>query len=330
MNDITVPNSPFGAKLRGRRAIALYHLQDDSPQAIRRISALMGEVRPENRIPHGIDGDGQPFSYTGWLDDYQRARAKYLVSPMSSDGLPEEGVAETVPDGILTLRLPPDVPPIVLYNTLTTNDPTPAVYNSLDIAYNFFDARLLSDRLPPCLITLQRGNKRYYGHYRYGQFLTRDGQRVTDEISLNLRHLRERALIDTLGTLVHEMVHCWQHHYGTPPRNGYHDKQWAVEMRRVGLIPSSTGAPGGRPTGQSMSHYPEPGGMFERAVGELLANGFILDWGDAPEADKARKRAGRLNYSCASCDINVRGKPGLHLICGDCRARLEPSGVRSN
>lgn len=74
------PVSPFGTRLTGRRAIAAYYLEDPSPQGVRRVSALMGEVRAENRIPHGHDGDGQPFSYTGWLDDYARNRAKYLPS----------------------------------------------------------------------------------------------------------------------------------------------------------------------------------------------------------------------------------------------------------
>jgi hypothetical protein len=79
-----IPKSPFGRLLRGRRAIAGYYLQDDSPQAVRRISALLGEVRKENRLPHFIDGDGQPSTYTVWLDDFVRTRAKHLVAEEAS------------------------------------------------------------------------------------------------------------------------------------------------------------------------------------------------------------------------------------------------------
>jgi hypothetical protein len=75
----TIPPSPFGIKLIGRARIALYHLGRDDQRACRRISALMSEVRPENRIPHGHDGDGQPFSYTSWLDAYALKQAKNLV-----------------------------------------------------------------------------------------------------------------------------------------------------------------------------------------------------------------------------------------------------------
>ena len=73
-----VPESPFGRKLRGRREIAAYYLQDTSRPAIRRIAALIGEVRQHNRIPHFIDGDGQICSYTKWIDDFIRSRAKHL------------------------------------------------------------------------------------------------------------------------------------------------------------------------------------------------------------------------------------------------------------
>jgi hypothetical protein len=73
-----VPSSPFGVKLTGRGQIAAYHLGSDTERNRRRITALMTEVREENRIPHGRDGDGVPFSFTGWLDNYSLRRAKHL------------------------------------------------------------------------------------------------------------------------------------------------------------------------------------------------------------------------------------------------------------
>jgi hypothetical protein len=76
----SVPPSPFGVKLTGRGKMAEYHLGEDNERNRRRITALMTEVREENRIPHGRDGDGQPFSYTGWLDAYTLKRAKHLAA----------------------------------------------------------------------------------------------------------------------------------------------------------------------------------------------------------------------------------------------------------
>jgi hypothetical protein len=81
--EASIPSSPFGTKLIGRGQIARYHLGADNARNRRRITALMGEVRPANRIPHGRDGDGQPFSYTGWLDSYALKRAKNLPEAAS-------------------------------------------------------------------------------------------------------------------------------------------------------------------------------------------------------------------------------------------------------
>jgi hypothetical protein len=61
------------------------------------------------------------------------------------------------------------------------------------------------------------------------------------------------------------MVHLEQHHFGKASRNGYHNKQWAAWMERIGLMPSNTGEPGGKRTGQRMSHYILPDGAFARA-----------------------------------------------------------------
>ena len=60
---------------------------------------------------------------------------------------------------------------------------------------------------------------------------------MTDEIALNPAHFASRPTAGTLSTLAHEMAHLWQHHFGTPSRTGYHNKEWAAKMREIGLIP---------------------------------------------------------------------------------------------
>ena len=51
-------------------------------------------------------------------------------------------------------------------------------------------------------------------------------------------------------------------------------------MERIGLIPSDTGQPGGKRVGESMSHYIEDGGPFDKACKELLTTEFKLSWLD--------------------------------------------------
>ncbi|HFG2817350.1 TPA: SprT-like domain-containing protein [Escherichia coli] len=159
------------------------------------------------------------------------------------------------------------------------NLPTPETYDELQRAYDFFNEKLFSNELPPCLITLQR-EKRTYGYCSFKRFVGRESGYTVDEIAMNPVYFSIRTIKATLSTLVHEMVHQWQFHFGEPGRRGYHNKQWAARMERVGLMPSDTGEPGGRKVGQSMTHYIIAGGPFDMACDELLTGHFRLSWMD--------------------------------------------------
>jgi hypothetical protein len=93
-------------------------------------------------------------------------------------------------------------------------------------------------------------------------------------------------------------------------------------MRRVGLIPTDTGAPGGKETGQQVTHYIEPGGAFERACAALMAEGFVLPyvelWGEADGKTRKKKAASKSKYTCETCGANAWAKPESLLICGAC------------
>jgi hypothetical protein len=124
-------------------------------------------------------------------------------------------------------------------------------YASLDAAYKHFNTMLFGGLLAPCLITLQR-RKGTYGYFVAERMAELDDgeDRAVDEIALNPAEFPGRSPKEILSTLVHEMAHLWQHHYGTPSRGRYHNAEWAAKMKAVGLIPSHTGRPGGRETGR--------------------------------------------------------------------------------
>jgi predicted SprT family Zn-dependent metalloprotease len=211
-------------------------------------------------------------------------------------------------------------------------NPTQQTYDELRAAYDFFNARLFGGALPACLITMQRKAKAY-GYFAGGRFGTKDGQRITDEIALNPSHFRDRTTEQSLSTLVHEMVHLRQHHFGKPSRAAYHNKEWARMMRETGLIPTDTGAPGGKETGQAVSHYIEAGGRFDRACAELVRKGGTLPyvelWGDEAARKTAKKKAAsKTKYTCPSCAANAWAKPETNLLCGDCDEAMEaePTG----
>jgi hypothetical protein len=207
---------------------------------------------------------------------------------------------------------------IVSYETPTKETITQAEYRAFQQAYDFFNAELFGGALPHVLVTLQRQAKTY-GYFSPERFVGRTEKEAVHELAMNPDHFgRTDELI--LSTLVHEMVHVWQKASGKMPRRGYHDKQWATRMKEAGLQPSDTGQPGGKETGQSVSHYIVENGRFAVAFAKLQATGFRLRWQSRVEIDPTRKakKASKTKYTCPSCGLNAWAKPQTRLICGVC------------
>src|SRR2546429_3099126 len=99
-------------------------------------------------------------------------------------------------------------------------------------------------------------------------------------------------------------------------------------MEAIGLVPSDTGAPGGKRTGQHMSHYVQDGGPFQRAYLDLAGGeGAIISWRDRGQEDglgkKGKKKSNtRTKYTCPGCGLNAWAKPAVVLLCGECEGEL--------
>ncbi len=214
--------------------------------------------------------------------------------------------------------------------------PTLEQFRKYQAAYDYFNKSLFGGELQPCLLVFREGKRKansiVVGHF--APFRWWRGPLHCHEISLNPEALN-RELCETMSTLVHEMAHQWQQDHGTPPRGGYHDRQWAAKMVEIGLIPSDCGGPGGRQTGQRMSHYIQEGGGFDEAL-KAMPETVRLPWvtghqltivrGKPEDADKEEKTRNKVKYHCPDCKTKVWGKPDLHIICGDCDARFAEAG----
>jgi len=195
-------------------------------------------------------------------------------------------------------------------------------YQGFQAAYDHFNQALFAGTLPQVLVTLQRRG-RSYGYMAPERFTGRQEAGMVHELALNPDQFTDRSDREILSTLVHEQVHVWQYTAGTPPRRGYHDREWAAQMRAIGLHPSHTGEPGGRQTGQHMSHYIVDGGAYDLEYARLVQAGFVLHWESlAHDAQRGAKRAGKTKYTCPDCGLNAWAKPGVSLICGDCATQL--------
>lgn len=220
---------------------------------------------------------------------------------------------------------------------MNATDPTNAQFAAYRAMWAYFNAVLFGGELGHVILNFSR-LARSLGFFAPERW--RDGtDNVTHEISLNPAHVRRDNLKDAASTLVHEMAHAWRHGQPKPPRNGYHDVQWANKMEELGLMPSDTAAPGGARLGYKMSHYIVDGGAFERAF-DAMPEACRLPWtcgiddetrgGKKSEKEKTKKekkeqeaaRKVKVKYSCPGCALNVWGRAGLRLGCEECDQAL--------
>jgi predicted SprT family Zn-dependent metalloprotease len=190
-------------------------------------------------------------------------------------------------------------------------------YDAFQRAIDFFNAELFEGKLPQGMLTLNRkANSK--GYFAPEKFSSRLGKAVTYEIALNPDVFSRRTDEEICSTLVHEMVHAWQHVHGTPSRRAYHNKEWAGKMKQVGLQPTHNGEVGGNEVGQSMTHYIIKDGPYARTYAKLQSKGFELHWQSTRFAKNVKSKNSKTKYSCASCNQNVWGAPTVKVICGEC------------
>jgi len=204
--------------------------------------------------------------------------------------------------------------------------PTRELYPDLQDAYDQLNRDLFHANLPQCLITLQR-HKGAYGYFHKARMANHDDpSKTTDEIVLNPQGFKHRTTREILATLAHEMAHVWQAHFGRPGRRGYHNQEWADKMTTIGLQPSDTGKPGGKTTGQRVTHYIIKGGPFDRATTNLLRNKRLTLYQDQlDEPTAAKKRASKTKYTCPECGLNAWAKPDADMACLTCERRMKPA-----
>lgn len=221
----------------------------------------------------------------------------------------------------------------------TAIKPTDETYGDFQAAYDHFNRVLFAGSLPNAMITVVR-SRRFRGYYMSEGFQACgvDGAKA-DEIAMNPEAFKGRTDKAILSTLVHEMTHLQQFHFGTPSTGGYHNKEWGGYMKLVGLHPSHTGAEGGNETGVAMTHYIVEGGPFDVACEALLATGWSIRWRTplemlaaasgglsnlvpaklpkAPGMRAAAKRASKTTYICTHCGGKAWAKPNAGLYCGN-------------
>ena len=204
------------------------------------------------------------------------------------------------------------------------SDALKVLYEAFSRAYRHFNLEIFQGRLPECVFLLQR-RKSTNGYFQGDVWAETNGEKRLDEIAINPDKLASRTIKETLSTLVHEMCHLEQAHFGSPSKHGYHNAEWARMMIAVGLEPvpvdqdktPKTGKT--RRTGYSVTHKIIPAAAFDKAADKLLRRGFIIPW--VTEASVKLNR-NKTKYTCPGCSLSAWAKPKASLICGACKIKM--------
>lgn len=194
-------------------------------------------------------------------------------------------------------------------------------YTLLQEAFDHYNETLFDGSLPAAVITIDSRSGKFHGLYQTEKMESTDNKDEKLSVITLQADTMNRDPEIVLSTFVHEMAHHWQYAFGTPSRNGYHNKEWADKMESIGLTPSNTGEPGGKRTGSQMTHYITPGGKFEQATADFLTKektAILFAGIKRPTGKASQKSRNKIKYTCPTCSTNIWGKPGLNVQCTDC------------
>lgn len=211
------------------------------------------------------------------------------------------------------------------------SEPTLLQFGALNEAFKYFNENLFDNKLPLPVLVLCKSLRKSYGSYSYQTWIDNCGNKF-DQININPKFLSKSSAKEIYSTLVHEMVHLWQFNFTDKTKNGYHDKQFAQAMLRIGLQTSNTGEIGGKTTGQRMSDYILEDGKFAEAFSKMPKK-FVLPFIHShfkgsdnvvtSEVDNIIVNAkNKVKYRCPSCEMAVWGKSNLKIECMNCKKML--------
>jgi predicted SprT family Zn-dependent metalloprotease len=216
---------------------------------------------------------------------------------------------------------------------LSYDKPTIGQFTALNNLFDYFNNGLFDNTLNQPMFNFSRKTKTcgffVPNLWANAKSNALDKSKAVHEISVNPDVMKQRGAIDVFQTIVHEMCHLWQYDYNVANDlkfvGGYHDKEFAKKIESIGLMPSSTGMPNGKKTGQKMSDYLIKGGKLDLLI-KKMPDHIKLPFEASPLARKeSTSGKNKVKYTCPCCNTNIWGKPELNIKCTDCEESFIPN-----
>ena len=180
----------------------------------------------------------------------------------------------------------------------------------LETAYNELNKQYFDGALPKAIITIQSDNG------AYGHFTTfdawQDNKNAYKEINISAETLN-RPMANTIGTLVHEMVHFYCHVnkiQDTSRAGRYHNKKFKEESEKRGIsieYDKTIGWSITTPTAE-LKTFIAARGWKKITLGR---KGEIKD-------PKVNKPSSTRKYVCPCCGLSVRATKDVEIACIAC------------
>jgi len=167
--------------------------------------------------------------------------------------------------------------------------------------------------VPTPALTFERSRVNTLGFYRVGF----NDFAVKDQINLNRLYI-DRPLNETLQTLVHEMVHSWEHIYVPEEKrtkNWYHTKAFRVKIAEIGILTNEKGCHIG--IGDPFVHLLRLHAVSFNGA-KRNPKGLIL----IPPKKKPKGKSKLKKWSCGCQNVRI-GKAEFHATCDICGNKFE-------
>ena len=186
--------------------------------------------------------------------------------------------------------------------------------------FNYYKNTLFQGILPECYIEFST-KVGLYGIFFSNQWVDLK-QKYIHEIILNPEILSLKS-IEFHAIIVRNMVFLWLYMHGIHSRPNYLNKKAAQKLEEFGIIPSSTGAPGGKKIGQSILQYINYNGIFAKVFKKNPKKTSGYRHTSADDETNGKDKTLKIKFFCPSCMKKLPDLKEHKVLCLVCLGNSE-------
>lgn len=194
-------------------------------------------------------------------------------------------------------------------------------FNELHRMFDLFNDEFFDGELSHPVITIQKSRANNLGHFTLSKIWENvDTKEATYEININPIHL-DRPADEIAGTLLHEMIHFFHKVNDIKDAtNNVHNKKFKTKAEELGFIVEKSKKYGWGHTTLS----PELKSYIDSEIQprpECFMYFMNIPMDEEKEAKTTTKKT--FKYTCPKCGMEVKAKPEMNILCGNCGVTLE-------